>query len=62
MNDWMEQSPINIKNLVLYLSSVAHDLLCLVCWNFTLIYVNNYDEVQVLRFVILKITIDLYDK
>jgi len=25
-------------------------------------YINNYDEVRVLCFVILKFTIDLYDK
>jgi len=42
--------------------SVAYDLLYLVCWNFILMYINNYDEAQVLRFVILKLTVDLYDK
>ena len=34
----------------------------LMCWNSILMYINFYDEAQVLCFVILKLTIDLYDK
>ena len=34
----------------------------LVCWNSVLMCIKLYDEVQVLRFEILKLTIDLYDE